>query len=75
MISLEERTQGYWWISQLRNHTDLPEELVTVELALTLLNGILEVTPPAHPLRRRTLDLQDDIIIGGEIEDEDERTF
>lgn len=62
MIALETKTLIYWYVSYMRNRGGEP--IMTTEKALHYLGDVLEVTPPHRSLRRQTLRLQDDIIIG-----------
>ncbi len=67
-LTLEEKTLAYWNICRSKH---LPWGVpVTTELAIYVLNGILDITAPHRPLRRSVLRLQDGIIIGDDINED-----
>ena len=74
MSRIEQKTHIFWRISYSKNFGGPSGKLITTELALKLLNDVLDTTPPSHPLRRLALDLQRDIIIGN-TRDKNERTL
>ena len=62
-MTLDEATAQYWDVMRAYNRR-LPRKPVSTERALKMLNAVLEVTGPHHPLAVKVNELRDKIIIG-----------
>ncbi len=64
-MNLDEATAQFWEVKRAYNGRNPSRcQPMSTERALKILNKVLKVTGPHHPLTQRVIDLRDSIIIG-----------
>ncbi len=62
-MNLDEATAQYWKVMRAYNEQEQCQ-VVSTEKALIMLNDVLTVTGPHHPLAEKVIKLRERIIIG-----------
>ncbi len=64
-MTLDEATTQFWEVKRAYNgRSPSKSQPMSTERALKILNSVLAVTGPQHPLAQKVIDLRQNIIIG-----------